>query len=240
MKRRFTLPLALIRPEPGWGSTAAKARAMGLTVIGEPLFKTRGEAWDLPLPGTFDAVLIGSANALRYGGSQLSVLAGTPAYAVGEATAAAARAAGMNVVAVGSDNLQSLAPRIAPGHRRLLRLTGRSRSQFDPPAGVDVTDRVLYSLSGQPMSVQFAAALRSPAIIALHSPQAARHFVAECERLDIAPIPHGIAALSANVARSAGFGWQAIRAAPEPTDSALLALAAEMCQTDPFIPDDLI
>jgi uroporphyrinogen-III synthase len=230
-------PLALIRPAPGWQASADRARDIGLESFGEPLFAVRAVPWDLPDVDAIDALLLASANALRHGGPQLAALAGLPAYAVGETTASAARAAGFDVVAVGDDDLQAMASAIAPGHRSLLRLSGRNRGGFAPPAGSEVAERVVYSSDPLPLSPRFAAALALPAVIALHSPRAARHFAAECDRLVVGRSRHALAALSPRVADAAGPGWQIICAAPTPTDTALLAMAAEMCKTAPEPPE---
>ena len=86
------IPLIVIRPQPGCDASVKAAAAMGLDTRGFPLFEVHSLDWDMPEPGSFDAVLLGSANALRHGGEGLAALAGTPAYAVGEATASACRA----------------------------------------------------------------------------------------------------------------------------------------------------
>ncbi|WP_423142990.1 uroporphyrinogen-III synthase [Parablastomonas sp. CN1-191] len=227
----MTAPLAIIRPEPGWRASAAAARALGLDVIGAPLFAVSPAAWEVPDAATIDAVVLGSANALRYGGDGLAGLRALPAYAVGAATAAAARAAGFRVVAAGADDLQALAGTIDPAHRRLLRLSGRDRGSFTPPPGTMVIDRTVYAAETLPLPRDFAAALRDRAVIALHSPRAARHFAAECDRIGIDRSRHAVAALAGRVAAAVGHGWDAARVADVPTDAALLALAAEMCKT---------
>ena len=62
-------PLYVIRPEPGCAATMRAARAMGLEAHGFPLFEVRPLGWDAPPAASFDALLIGSANALRHGGA---------------------------------------------------------------------------------------------------------------------------------------------------------------------------
>jgi uroporphyrinogen-III synthase len=61
-------------------------------------FTVQPVAWDAP--GDVDALLIGSANAIRHAGPGLAAYAGLPTYTVGAATAQAAREAGLDVVAV--------------------------------------------------------------------------------------------------------------------------------------------
>ena len=81
-------PLIVIRPQPGCDASVAAARAFGLVAQGHPLFEVRPLEWDAPDPASFDALLIGSANALRHGGAALAQYRGRPAYVVGETTAA--------------------------------------------------------------------------------------------------------------------------------------------------------
>jgi len=89
------LPLIVIRPEPGCTATVSAARAAGLDPHGFPLFAVVARSWQAPPPDQFDALLLGSANALRAAGPGLAALRHLPAYCVGETTAAAAREAGL-------------------------------------------------------------------------------------------------------------------------------------------------
>lgn len=77
------IPLIVIRPQPGCDASVAAARARGLDAHGFPLFAVRALDWQPPAPDSFDALLIGSANALRHGGAALAAWRGKPAYAVG-------------------------------------------------------------------------------------------------------------------------------------------------------------
>ena len=86
------VPLIVIRPEPGCSATVAAGRAAGLDVHGHPLIAIRPRSWQTPDPAQFDALLAGSANVFRHGGPGLAGLKRLPVYAVGETTAAAARA----------------------------------------------------------------------------------------------------------------------------------------------------
>jgi uroporphyrinogen-III synthase len=196
-------------------------------VIGAPLFVARALEWDAP--DDCDALLLGSAQALRHGGPRLASLTHLPVYAVGSASAAAARAMRFTVVATGEGDLQSLAARIDPAHCRLLRLAGQERTEFTPPPYASVIERAVYAIDPLPIGAQFAEALTRPAVIALHSPAAARYFAGELARLEIAQSTLAIAALSPAVATAAGDGWGHVAVAPEVTDGALLALAARLC-----------
>ena len=225
-------PLFIIRPEPGCEATVRAARALGLNAHGFPLFEVRRLSWAPPVPESFDALLVGSANALRYGGSALAAYRGKPAYAVGETTAAGARDAGFEVAAVGEGGLQAMLTKIAPEHRRLLRLAGRERVTLDLPPGLEMTEREVYASQPLPMPSALADRLRDGGIVLLHSAEAAAHFAAECDRLGIERGMPAIAALGPRIAAAAGPGWAVAESAPSPNDKALLALASRMCQND--------
>ena len=106
--------LVILRPEPGASATAARARAMGLEPVTMPLFKVEAVDWDAPDPGLFDALLLTSANAVRYAGERLRSLRQLPVYAVGEATAAAAREAGFEIASTGDTRIERLLCSIPP------------------------------------------------------------------------------------------------------------------------------
>ncbi len=224
------LPVVVIRPQPGCAATLAAARALGLVAHGYPLFEVRPLGWDAPDPASFDALLVGSANALRYGGPALAQYRGKPAYAVGETSAGEARAAGLAVAGIGEGGLQALLGSLRPGHRRLLRLAGRERVALEPPPGVAIAERITYASEPLAMPDELTALLAGGALVLLHSAEAARHFAGQCDAKAIGRSKIAIAALAPRIAEAAGFGWAAIASAPRPRDHALLALAQAMCQ----------
>ncbi|HUD28643.1 MAG TPA: uroporphyrinogen-III synthase [Novosphingobium sp.] len=225
-----TLPVLILRPEPGASATLAAARDAGLSARAFPLFHVRGLSWD-PVPREeIDALLLGSANALRHGGPDLAAYRGLPVYAVGETTAEAARAAGLDVVATGRGGLQAMLDALEPGHRRLLRLAGRERVELAIPRGVEVLTREVYASEPLPLPPQLVDLLARPALVLLHSGEAAAHFACRCDEAGIDRARIRLAAIGPRVASRAGAGWAALRSAPTPVDAALLALAARMCQ----------
>jgi len=224
------IPLIVIRPQPGCDASIAALREIGFEARGFPLFEVRALDWDLPPDDSFDAVLVGSANALRHGGAGLAALEGKPAYAVGETTASACREAGLRVVATGEGGLQQALARLDPAHRRLLRLSGADRVPLDPPPGVSIVERVVYASEPLPMPDDLAEILRPTAVIALHSAEAARHFRRQCEGLRIDLSQLLLACIGPRVAQAAGQGWREVRVAAQPNEAALLALASQMCK----------
>ena len=233
----MTPPVLILRPEPGASATHAAALALGLVAEAFPLFTAVACDWDAAAPDDFDALLLGSANALRHGGTALGAYVGRPAYCVGAATADAARAAGLDVVAVGEGGLQAVLATVAPGHRRLLRLSGRDRVALAPPAGVSITERTVYASVPRPFPVALSRLLLTQAlpgfVMLLHSGEAARHVIAECARLHIGRDRITAIAIGPRVAAicDAGGGWAGVQTADQPCDAGILALASQMCQT---------
>ena len=228
-------PLVVIRPEPGNAVTLAAARALGLEVHGEPLFRIVATAWEASPAAQFDAVLIGSANALRNGGPALDRYATLPAYVVGQTTAEAARRAGFTVAATGSGGLQNLTTNLAMDSRKhVLRLAGAEHVMLDAPPGTAISTIVVYQAEALPLNLACAALLAKGAVAMLHSAAAARHFAAECERQTVVRGSVALACLGPRIVTAAGDGWASIASAERPDDAALLALAARMCQTARF------
>lgn len=224
------VPVLVLRPEPGAAITLREARAMGLDAHAFPLFAVRPLPWE-PVPRQdVDALLLGSANALRHGGKGLTLYRGLPAYAVGGKTAQAAADAGLDVVATGRDGLQAMLALIQPRHHRLLRLAGRERVALSVPADVSILTREVYASQPLPMPPELKARLASPALVLLHSGEAAAHFDRLCGEQGLDRSRIALAAIGPRVAERAGAGWRALRSAEMPDDAALLALAAQMCE----------
>jgi len=224
------LPLLVLRPEPGNAATLAAATALGIEAIAAPLFAIEPVAWDAPDPQTFDALLIGSVNAIRHAGA---AYAGKPAWVVGETTAQAARAAGLVVARTGTGGLQGVLDTVT--HPRLLRLAGEERVALAPPPHVAMIERVVYAARPLPLPAAIARLMLADALpglaVALHSAAAAAHLAGEVDRLNL---PRGrlhLVALGPRIVAAAGEGWAAIHTAPAPDDRSLLALAAQVCHT---------
>jgi uroporphyrinogen-III synthase len=229
----MSLPLLVLRPEPGNAATLAAANALGIEAIAAPLFAIEPMAWEAPDPAEVDALLIGSANALRHAGARLDAFLDKPAHVVGEATALAARATGLAVASIGSGGLQSVLDGMAP--RRLLRLAGQERIALAPPPGVTITERVVYAARPLPLPGAIARLMLTHAlpgmVVALHSAAAATHLAGEMARLDLPRQRLHLAALGPRIAQAAGTGWAAIHTAPAPDERSLLALARQLCHT---------
>jgi uroporphyrinogen-III synthase len=219
-------PLAL-RPEPGLRATLDKGRAMGLAIVGHALSEIRPVAWECPDPGTIDGLLIGSANAILHGGPGLAQLCAKPVFAVGEATAAAARTAGFTVAMTGSGGLQGVLDAV-PAPCRLLRIAGEEHVPLTPPEGVTVAEVIAYRSVALPLDPAAPLLASGEALVLLHSAGTARHFAAECDRLDLPRGTIALAALGPRIAAAAGPGWRAVHTAARPDESTILQLVFDL------------
>ena len=102
--------ILVVRPQPGADATAARLKAIGHDPVAHPLLATRPLPWALPAESP-DAVILSSAAAVRHAGPLADALKHLPAHAVGEATAAAARAAGWSAVKAGPGAMQAMCSR---------------------------------------------------------------------------------------------------------------------------------
>jgi uroporphyrinogen-III synthase len=210
----------VLRPEPGATATVEKARTLGLDALAVPLFEIERIGWDAPEMANFDGLLLTSANAIRVAGGELERLRGLKAYAVGEATAEAAREAGFDIAATGDAGVGRLLASIEPG-LKLLHLCGADRRE---PVGA--RQRITT------VEVYRAVALERPdlsqaigSVAMVHSPRAGRRFAELTDdRGTIA-----VAAISQAAADSVGGGWRIVEVAEQPSDDAVLALAARLC-----------
>lgn len=223
-------PLAIIRPQPAAARTATLAREMGFDAHPHPMFALKALAWEVPA-GSFDAVLLSSANALRFGGSELAKIVHLPAYVVGKRTAQQARAAGFNVVAQAADGIASLVRRIDPAHATILRLVGADHIALEAPEGVAIRSATLYESLRLPMPEDLAELLCGPSTVLLHSARAAEHFTHQCTAMGLPRMGVALACLSPRIAAAAGRGWRAMAVPDEPGDAALLESARALCQS---------
>lgn len=217
-----------LRPEPGLTATLERASAMGLAITGHALSEIRAVAWDCPELARIDGLLIGSANAILHGGAHLAALTAKPVYAVGEATAAAARAAGFAVAMTGTGGLQGVLDAVpAPCH--LLRIAGEEHVPLTPPAGVTFAEVIAYRSAPLPLDPQAPLLASGKTLALLHSAATARHFAAECDRLGIARAGIALAALGPRIAGAAGDGWAAVHTASQPDEGTFLKLVFDLC-----------
>ena len=227
----MTGTILVLRPQPGADETALRAQALGLTAIVAPLFGVGPLEWEAPDPAGFDAVMLTSANAARHAGDALTSFTGLPCYALGEATAAAAREAGFADIRVGpSDGAALLEMMDMHGVTAAFHPCGLDRTELGESEVRQVEIPVYAAEPVRRLPPEAAAAVREGALVLLHSPRASALF-AELYDGDRANVD--LAAISAATAAAAGGGWRSVEIATAPRDQALLELATKLCKTAP-------
>lgn len=229
----MTRLLYVFRPEPSLSVTLETAEAMELEAIGCPLFDVEAVGWQLPDPDMYDGLLVGSTNVFRNAGPQLEKLVKLPVYAVGEATAEGAREKGFRVARTGTGGLQGVLDAVERNDMRFLRLAGESMVELSPPAGTSIDTEVVYRTEPLEITPEVALPLKTRGgVVLLHSGEAARRLLAECERLKVDRTTLTLAVIGPRVADIAGAGWESVHIAQQPRDAELLELAADLCQVD--------
>lgn len=236
----------LTRPGDQGARTAERLRRLGHEAVLAPVLAVRPSGEPSP-PGPFDALVLTSANAAPYLPTSLGERRSTPVFAVGERTAAAARAAGAGDVRAGPADAVALARLVAervPGGSDLLLVAGRDRKP-EPEAslraaGYRVTVWTAYRAdTAESLPEAAARALRTGLVdAALHySRRSAATLVQLAAKAGLLPslctLPHFC--LSADVAGPlAEVGASRLILADEPhEDSLLRALAALSPDTSP-------
>jgi uroporphyrinogen-III synthase len=217
----LTLPLLILRPEPGASATAQRAQELGLKLRKLPLFKARPLGWVPPSPEAFDAIIVTSAHAMRLGGAGLSIYRHLPLLSVGEATAQAAREAGFAHVSAGDGDGAALVTRaVQSGYRRILHVCGAEYRGLNHP---DASIEAIPVYAADP--VDPPPLIAGPGTVLIHSPRAA----ALAAKLVKDRSALHLVAISPAALAEAGSGWRSAVAAPTPTDDAMLAIAAAIC-----------
>jgi uroporphyrinogen-III synthase len=231
-----TQPRALVtRPRGAADGLAAALARRGIGAIIAPLVEIHYRdtmALDL---ADVQAVLCTSANGVR-ALARVSRERRLPLLAVGEATAARARAEGFLAVAAAAGDVDDLvrlaAARLRPQQGRLVHAAG-SEVAGDLAAalrrqGFDVAREILYE--ARPIAALNAAALQalragSVDFALFFSPRTGAIFVRLAAAAAIAECCRSIAALSISAAADAELGslpWRERRVAERPTQAALL------------------
>ena len=228
--------LLLTRPEADAAALAEKLRARGHAADSAPLLHIRLHDAALPALDDIKALLITSANGLR-AFAALSPRRDLTLYAVGEASARAARQAGFADVHAAGGDLHSLAALVQrlrkPDDGALLHAAGEDLAGdlvgLLHQAGFDARGLALYKAeTAQSLPPAVAAGLRAGEYrgVLFFSPRTAAAFVRLATESGAG---NGLAAaqafcLSANVAeRIAMLPWRGICVAAEPSEAALLA-----------------
>ncbi|KWV90746.1 uroporphyrinogen-III synthase [Erythrobacter sp. YT30] len=221
-------PVLAIRPEPGLTATLELGRSMGLNMHGFALSEVVAVDWEMPPLERFDALLLGSANAIRHSGENLNKLTHLPVHAVGQATAREAEEAGFTVARTGKGGLQTVLDAVPPPVH-YLRLVGSEYVELSPPEGVSFEPLQVYDVQPREFSQNAAKWLAEEPIVLLHSGAMTRQFAKECNRLGVDRSRITLAAMGPRIAEPAGEGWRAIHVSDAPNDTALLEMVRAVC-----------
>lgn len=233
--------LIVTRPEPDASALAAELEARGHMPVVAPLMhmELRGSPPDL---AGVQGLLFTSANGVRALVAHLGRLPGLTALCVGEATGAAARAAGARRVIVSGGDARALAATVRgacdPDAGALLHVAGTHRAgdlaRELAGAGFDVRRAVLYEAVAAEELPEPARRALAPGPdqggaqgVLLYSPRTARLFVqlAEAAGLGAAAARLDAYCLSPAVAQALGRPGDAhVHVAPRPESAALLGL----------------
>ncbi|MFM2130237.1 MAG: hypothetical protein RL477_1783 [Pseudomonadota bacterium] len=229
----------ITRPAEDATALARRIEALGHKTLTEPLLAIRFLDARVDLAGV-QALAFTSANGVRACVHALGerLPAALPVFAVGRATAAAARAAGFERVHAAGGDVESLALLVRaearPAEGAILHIAGRDRvgdlARSLAPEGFDLRRVVLYAAdTASELSAATVAALRTSGIddVTIFSPRTAHRFVTligdaglrnEAARLRLL-------ALSPRVAEAAGdIPFASVVIAERPDEDALIAL----------------
>lgn len=217
-------PIAVLRPEPGNRVTAIAIESRGHRAIRLPLFAAAPFAWDVPDAADYDALIVTSANAMRHGGAGLVRLLELPVWAVGKATAEAARRAGFTVAGTGdAGSAMLLEMAEAQGVRHALHLAGRERTVA--PGGIVADILTVYASDAVAVTPEAAARLAG-AIVLVQSARAGKR-LAEivADRGSVT-----LVAVSDGAAEAAGEGWERVVVPGGFTGTALIDTAIALAE----------
>jgi uroporphyrinogen-III synthase len=225
----------ITRPEPGASETAARVAALGFSPCVAPVIRIDSASARLPPAGSLAALLVTSGNAIEalpqaYHAMRL--------FAVGDATAARARAAGFVQVLSAAGDADALARLVVRQQPRdegtLLLASGRGQGQALAvslrQAGFRIIRRVVYAaLPVADLPPVAADALWSGSVRAVlfFSAETARHFVRLVRRAGLAETLRSVDAVSISPSAAVALQalpWRDVRVAAHPTQDEMLAL----------------
>lgn len=215
------------RAEPGASATAARLVARGREPLVAPLLAIAPLPFPA-LPTEVGALAFTSRNgvAALAGRPELARLRSLPAFAVGEATAEAARALGFTEVVSAGGDVAALSALIARRQAGLggpvLHPAARERAGellgLDPPAQVVP----VYQALELPLPEAAASAWSRLDAVLVHSPRAARALARAAAGRDLSRLT-AVCISAAAAAPLAGGAWRGVRVAERPDEAALLA-----------------
>ncbi len=220
-------PVWITRARPGAETTAAKVAALGFTPVVDPLLEVASIAASIDLTGVA-ALAFTSANGVE-AFARLSRERTAPVFAVGRATASAAREAGFAGISSADGDVEDLARLIVEAAPGPVLWAGAREPAGDlvatlKEAGLDARGVAVYETLQRAPSEATLALLDGPLTVLLHSPRAARG-LADFLRRRPAPALRALC-LSEAVAGplEALMPPGSVARAPRPDETALLSL----------------
>jgi uroporphyrinogen-III synthase len=221
----------ITRAEPGAAATAGRLRALGHEPLIAPLLEVRALA-DVRLDLTgVEALAFTSANAVA-AFTALTTARDLPVFAVGEATAEAARAAGFVAVDSADGDVDALAARIAAAapqgavlYPSAVEPAGDLAGALSA-AGVPVRAVRIYdtlAATTLPAAVEAAFSRQGFDAVLVHSPKAGQILAGLLDRARAAEID-AFALSKACAAPLEARGFRRLHVAPLPNEPAMLAL----------------
>jgi len=218
----MSLRIAVTRAQPDAEDTAVQVRARGGEAIIAPLLRIIPCGYDTNIDAAQALIFTSAAGVRAFPDAQR--MRATPVLTVGDASAAAARAAGFahvrsadgDAVALARLAIATLDPARGPLiHIRGAHIAGDVGGQLEA-AGFVVDQRIAYTAAPAPA---LPDALRGPLdVVLLYSARAAEAFTA----LGGDRAGRSAACLSQGVAEAAGAGWARVIVAARPREAALL------------------
>jgi uroporphyrinogen-III synthase len=220
----------ITRAEPGASATAERVRALGIEAVVEPLIGVRPIAdAAIDLKGVV-ALVFTSANAVT-AFAERSPERAMRVFAVGDATATAAKAQRFKAVLSAQGDVKALAAALGARRRELTGIVyylaatepAADLAELLTAEGLKVRQTALYETAARDLPADFAERLAGIDAVLVHSGKAARLLA---QHLKAQPAPHLRAfCISANAARPlARAGLAAVICAPAPNEAALLGL----------------
>ncbi len=227
----------LTRPQHDSQVLAELLKARGIDSVIQPMLEIVAQADAVLNLAGVQAILVTSANGARALAEATSDRS-LPVFAVGDATARAARGAGFARVESAGGDVDDLAAlviaRLDPNAGPLCHVAGSAvagdlAGRLDE-AGFETRRAVLYeAVPCRAIAAEAAAALRDGALdaVLLFSPRTAASFVRLAQEGGLTQASKRLAALClspAVAAAASGLAWRDVRIALEPTQDALMAL----------------
>ena len=216
------------RTQPGAGATAARLREDGHDPIVAPVLGVQPIATSIDLTGV-DALAFTSRNGVEAFVALTREGRALPVFAVGDATADAARACGFRTVQSAGGDVTALAERIASAAPGVV-LHAAARDPAGDLVGLlrehGVTARAVATYDTLPLEPDEALAqLAAIDAVLVHSPKAARRLAGLIAPDSASPLFACISEAAAAPLR--GAGHEKVRSAPFPDEAALLKLLDE-------------